>query len=266
MPNPKLIGRGGTADVFTWGGNEVLKLFFDWVPQDWILSEAEITQRISESELPSPKFIGTTTYLERRGIIYERVEGISMLRLISSKPWLINSQAKNFARLHAQINQESGEGLTPLRARIAQKINNIKFLPEPIKKGALEILDQLPDGGNLCHYDFHPDQVMVAPRSETIIDWMSALQGVPEADVAHTANLLTLARPPKTNWVMEKAIDAARGTFFRVYKAESLKLRPHLKWEAVEQWRIPMAAARLHENITGEREAFLNFLRNSIEK
>jgi Ser/Thr protein kinase RdoA (MazF antagonist) len=188
-----------------------------------------------------------------------------MLRLMSSKPWLINGQAKTFARLHAQINQESGEGLPQLRARIAQKINNVKFLPELIKRGALERLDQLPDGGKLCHYDFHPDQVMVRPGGEAIIDWMSALQGVPEADIAHTSNLLTLARPPKTNWIMEKVIDAARGSFFHSYKAETLVLRPNLKWGAVELWRIPMAAARLHENITGEREAFLSFLSRSIE-
>lgn len=266
MSNLRLIGRGGTAEIFAWKDNQVLKLFFDWVPAAWVQREAELAQRVSASSLPTPKFFEATTYMDRRAIVYERIDGGSMLHMISSKPWLVNHEARVFAQLHAQINQKSGVGLPLLRSELRRKIEAIKTLPQALKTFALQILDELPDGTSLCHYDFHPDQVMVNSEGHWILDWMSALQGDPDADVAHTSNLLTLARPPKTNWLLEKAIDAARGAFFRSYKAETRALRPNLSWETVERWRIPTAAARLNAGIAGEEEPILAFLQAQHRK
>jgi len=107
---------------------------------------------------------------------------------------------------------------------------------------------------------------MVSSRGHLILDWMAALQGDPNADVPHTSNLLTLARPPKTKWLMEQTIDAARGALFQSYKAETLALRPSLSWDHVDRWRIPTAAARLGAGIAGEEMPIMNFLRNELQK
>jgi aminoglycoside phosphotransferase (APT) family kinase protein len=266
VDQPQLIGRGGTAEVYSWKKDQVLKLFFDWVPASWIWHEVELAQRVSASSLPTPKFIETTTYSNRSAIVYERIDGHTMLHLISSRPWLVKSQARMLARLHAQINQQSGAGLPSLHLDIRNRISTVQNLPDSLKGFALDILDDLPDGKSLCHFDFHPDQVMVNSKGHLILDWMAALQGDPAADVAHTSNLLTLARPPKTNWLMEKVIDAARGAFFNSYKVESLALRPDLNWDVVNRWRIPAAAARLGAGIAGEEAPILDFLKNELQK
>lgn len=265
MDRPELIGRGGTAEVYSWKNDQVLKLFFDWVPASWIQREVELAQRVSASLLPTPRFIEMTSYSNRSAIVYEKIDGGTMLHLISSRPWLVKSQARILARLQAQINQQSGEGLPSLRSDIDNRIRTIKNLPDSLKTFALEVLDELPEGKSLCHFDFHPDQVMVNSKGHLILDWMAALQGDPAADVAHTSNLLTLARPPKRNWLMEKAIDAARGAFFNSYQAESLALRPSLNWDVVNRWRIPTAAARLGARIAGEEAPILDFLKNELQ-
>ena len=266
MDQPQLIGRGGTAEVYSWKKDQVLKLFFDWVPASWIWHEVELAQRVSASSLPTPKFIEMTTYSNRSAIVYERIDGDTMLRLISSRPWLVKSQARMLARLHAQINQESGVGLPSLHSDIRNRISTVQNLPDSLKGFALDILDDLPDGKSLCHFDFHPDQVMVNSKGHLILDWMAALQGDPAADVAHTSNLLTLARPPKTNWLIEMAIDAARGAFFNSYKAETIALRPDLNWEMVDRWRIPTAAARLGAGLAGEEAPISDFLKKELQK
>jgi hypothetical protein len=264
MEKLRLLGRGGTAEVYAWREGQVLKLFYDWVPEDWIHHEAQVAARVSLSTLPTPKLIETTHYMDRPALVYEKVEGISMLQLVSNKPWLVPAQARELARLHAQINQESGEGLIEIRTEMRRKIEAADDLPIDLKSSALQELSGLPDGKLLCHYDFHPDQVMASPGRFVVLDWMAAVQGDAHADVAHTANLLTLARPPKTNWVMEKLIDMARDSFFLSYKKETLRLRPRLDWNLVERWRVPAAAARLNAKIAGEREPILAFLRKSI--
>lgn len=265
MDNPQLIGQGGTAEVYSWKSDQVLKVFFDWVPAAWVQREAELAKRVSLSSLPTPKFIEMTGYSNRKAIVYEKIDGASMLHLISAKPWLVKQQARILARLHEQINRESGEGLPSLRSELSRQIVRVESLPELLRTFALNVLEELPDGKSLCHYDFHPDQVMVNSKGHLILDWMSAVQGDPHADVAHTANLLTLARPPKTSWLIEKAIDIARGAFFQTYKAETLAIRPSLSWDAVNRWRVPTAAARLSARIAGEEAPILNFLTTELK-
>ncbi len=36
----KPIALGRTAEVYAWQDNQVLKLYFDWCPPDWIEYEA----------------------------------------------------------------------------------------------------------------------------------------------------------------------------------------------------------------------------------
>jgi len=133
LDQPQLIGRGGTAEVYTWKKYQVLKLFFDWVPASWIQGEVELAQRVSASSVPTPKFIEMTSYSNRRAIVYERIDGHTMLHLISSRPWLVKQQARILAALHAQINQESGEGLPSLRSEMSRRIIALKSLPDSLK-------------------------------------------------------------------------------------------------------------------------------------
>lgn len=48
------IGRGNTAEVFELGDREVLKLFYDRIPFEYIEKEYETSRMIYQLGIPSP--------------------------------------------------------------------------------------------------------------------------------------------------------------------------------------------------------------------
>jgi len=163
MTNPEMtiIARGRTAEVLAWHDQQVLKLFYDWVPANAIEREVRAACVVSATDLPTPKFLGEVTLDGRHGLIFERVTGRSMLTALGTRPWFCVRYARQFAELHARIHQQVVSGLPSLKEGIDQTIRQVEGLPENLKAKALTRLEQLPEGEMLCHLDFHPDQVML---------------------------------------------------------------------------------------------------------
>ena len=210
------LGRGRTAEVFGWKDNLILKLFFDSTPDTWAQQEAQITRVAYEFGLPVPAVEGVIEIDGRNGILFERIDGPSMLTETKSKPWKLFRSALVLAELHAAIHKCIGPDLPSQRHQLEDAIRNAKALPENMKEAALKVLDHLPDGNALCHGDFHPDNVMVSSRGPIIIDWIIATQGNPLADAARTSLLLRLGDPPpgtRGRWL----INSGRGLYHSTY-------------------------------------------------
>jgi aminoglycoside phosphotransferase (APT) family kinase protein len=107
---------------------------------------------------------------------------------------------------------------------------------------------------------------MITPRGLMILDWMTACQGDPLADVARTSVLLTFGQAPYMNRLIRNLIDLLRGAFYRSYLSRYLALHPQVTWAEVEAWMIPVAAARLREDIPGEQQPILEFIRRSLQE
>jgi thiamine kinase-like enzyme len=61
----------------------------------------------------------------------------------------------------------------------------------------LKFLGGLSEGSALCHYDFHPGNIILSPKGPVIIDWLNALVGNQLADVSRTFMLISsTALPP----------------------------------------------------------------------
>jgi hypothetical protein len=197
QPSPgPLIARGRTAELYAWGEGQALKLFYDWCPPDWAKHEADVVRIEGRTGLPMPKLIDAAEINGRPGLIYERVDGPSMLESFKTRPWRLGGHARELAGLHAAVHKQSGAGLAPLRADLVRAIEQAKEAAPDLKQDALRILDRLPDGTALCHFDFHPQQVLRSAQGWVIIDWITGVQGHPAADVARTVILLASARCP----------------------------------------------------------------------
>ena len=257
------LARGRTAEIYAWGQDRVVKLFFDWVPESAVHPEVEISRNLSATTLPTPKFLGAVEAEGRRGLLYERVDGPSMVRAMTTQPWRLTRLAAQFAELHAVIHQQQGDDFPPLRPQLTWTIEHTD-LPPDLKAHALATLDHLEDGNALCHLDFHPDQVILTPRGPVVIDWMTAAQGNPLADVARTVILLRVGQLPYGGWFQRAFINAGRRLFLRTYLRRYRQLHAGLTEAAIAAWTIPLAAARLREDIPGERDALLAFLQASL--
>ena len=250
MTKGALIGRGRTAEIYAWGNDQIIKLFYDWCPALWAEHEVEISQVVQEAGLPVPACGGLVEVEGRRGLIYERIQGSSMLREMLAKPWKLLWAARTLAGLQAAIHRCVVPGLPSHRQQMERCINEAAW-PQDVKEAALHALSQLPAGQALCHGDFHPDNILLAPRGPVIIDWLAATQGNPLADVARTSLLLRLGEPV-SGTPGRRFINLIRAPFHALYMRRYLQLRPGSRQEIVA-WQLPVAAARLCDRIPGEQ-------------
>ena len=261
-PGP-LIATGRTAEVYAWGQDRILKLYYTWCPLEWAQYEVKIGRAISGKALPTPRLLDSITLDGRAGIIYERVDGPSMLAVLTQKPWRVNRLARLLAELQAEVHRLRGEGLPSLRDSLSSTIRRVENLPSPIMDFALGVLSGLPDGSALCHFDFHPAQVILTQNGPVIIDWMTAHQGHPLADVARTSVLFRFAQVPGAGRAMRTLVNLWRGQFYRTYIGRYLELNPGYSQEGIRRWMVPVADGRLKEEIPGEQPALLRFIEAS---
>lgn len=259
-----LIAEGRTAEVHAWNENQVVKLFHSWCPADWVDQEIESSRAVSELDVPTPRFLDVVEVDGRRGIVYERVDGPSMNSLLFSKPWALLQHARQLATLHTRMHSQHGQGLAPLRESLRLDIQRVETLPGDLKNRVLQLLDELPDGNALCHFDFHPEQVIVTKEGLFIIDWMTACHGHPLADVARTAVILNVGQSPTANRVMRLITNILRGSFARTYISHYLQLNPQQAHDDIRTWMIPVAAGRLREDIQGERDKLLSIIQSHL--
>lgn len=179
-----IIARGRTAEIFAWGSNRVLKLFLDWCPAAWAEQEARVTQAVHETGIPVPAVEGIVEVESRLGIVFERVEGPSMLGVLGAKPWKLVQFARLLAELQAAMHSREIAGFPLQRERLESNIQAAEVLPATTREAVLNLLRRLPDGNAVCHGDFHPDNIIMSSRGPIIIDWLTATQGNPLADVA----------------------------------------------------------------------------------
>jgi len=116
---------------------------------------------------------------DRSGIIYERVDGPSMLAALTRQPWAVLRCARLLADLHLNIHESVVAGLPSQRARLEQRVRESSLASAPAREAALRLLERLPGGDKLCHGDFHPDNVILSTRGAVVIDWNDATQGNP---------------------------------------------------------------------------------------
>jgi uncharacterized protein (TIGR02172 family) len=252
------IAQGRTAEIFLWGDNEVLKLYRDWCPSDWIDYEQKIAHAVHEAGIPTPAPGEIVDVNGRRGLVYERLEGISMLRDMNARPWTILKHARSLAELQVEINQKSIPGLPSVKDGLRNGISTSRHLRDDQKEKILTLLDTLPEGKSLCHGDYHPDNVFLIKSGPVIIDWVTSSRGSPWADVARTSMILEVA-PKAVGKQVSTMVLMMIQLYRRMYLNRYQKIVPDEDNEG-ERWLPIIAAARLNEEIVLEREALLKIV------
>lgn len=255
------IAQGRTAEVYLWNDHHVLKLYREWCPPRWIEEEAQVASAVHAAGIPSPAADEIVEVDGRRGLIYERIEGISMLQDMNARPWTILKHARSLADLHVQIHKLSIAGLPSYKDGMQHAITQTPHLTEDLRNKALSVLEALPDGKQLCHGDYHPGNVIVTKNGPIVIDWMTARRGSPWADVARTSMILSIGVKSAGKQV-RPLIQMAILLYHRAYLRRYCSLIPDPNNE-LKRWSPVIAAARLNENITPEREVLLQVIKAS---
>jgi aminoglycoside phosphotransferase (APT) family kinase protein len=255
------IGQGRGAEIFALeDGERVVKLAREGA--DLLEREATALRAAHGAGVPVPEVYELVEDRSgRRGLVMGRVLGRDMLTRFAARPWTLFGAGRKLGALHAQLHRiEAPRELPAARAVLEERIGRSTALSSTQRDRALAVLWQLPDGDRLCHFDFHPANVISDGRTLTIIDWPGACRGDPLADVAMTAIALHGGTPtPGTPLITRLFAPLGRkvvlGGYMRAY-------RRHGAWdrERFGRWRMVAAALRLTYEIAGEESGLARII------
>ena len=132
------------------------------------------------------------------------------------------------------------------------------------KQGIYKYINSLPDGNILCHFDFHPDNIMLSAGKNVVIDSMTACKGDGLSDVARTGIILKFSEIPRVPRFVNMIFSCMKKKLYKDYIKEYLKAT-RSQIERIEAWEMPIAGARLREWIPEkEKQTLLAFIKRSI--
>ncbi|MEE4194381.1 MAG: phosphotransferase [Anaerolineae bacterium] len=245
------IAIGHTAEVYEYQPGWVLKLFKANYSRGHVEYEFRIHQAVQNAGIPVPKAGDEILEIDGRfGILYEKVNGQPMARILEKQPWKFFAYARKLAQLHVQMHADpmQADGLPTMKERLRRGVNEIEEMPPDFRDRLFQVMDRLPDGSRLCHGDFHVENVLVDGDDFYIIDWVDAAIGSPTADVARTSIILLGAAstlPKVLGWLLVR--------MHAVYLEEYARLHPFDR-EEYQHWLPVIAAARLSEGLTDQQE------------
>jgi len=243
LATAELVGKGFCSNVYAWGDGRVLKLFHGPPGHARAQREYAATAAVHAAGLPAPAAFELIEVEGHSGIVFERVEGVSLLTHTQARPWTLFDAVRLLADLHARMHRCTAPATLPtLRERIADRIEAADA-PAEHKQAARDRLRALPDGTALCHGDFHPENILLTARGPVVIDWGSASRGDPLGDVACTSRLLQSARlPPWSPGYAHLMLKCLRQLMHRSYLKRYLQRAPGTR-RLIGAWQVPIAVA-----------------------
>ena len=243
-----VIGVGRTATIYDLAPEpKVLKYFNEGILPEEALYEAKIGRAIYAAGIPAPAVGEMVSINGRNGLIYERIDGPTLLAALMRRPWRNRHFARRLATLQAEIHSikiEPESGIPKLKPAFKKLIERAEPLPDEMRQDLLTKLERMPDRDSVYHGDFHPENVILSPRGPIGIDWANALIGSPWADVARTSILLNGARLRLRSTIGRFAGWPAG--FTSIYLQTYCQLNPGGE-KAYRAWLPIVAAARLTE-------------------
>ena len=141
-----------------WNQSQVVKLFRDFMPAAAARRELQNTEAVVRAGVTAPAPYGEVNVHGRVGLVFENVDGPTMLRSVSSRPWTLVRAAHTLAELHADTHGRLAPALPRLKENLLRSIGNAPGLSDSARGSALQALGAQPDGDSICHGDFSSGQ------------------------------------------------------------------------------------------------------------
>jgi Ser/Thr protein kinase RdoA (MazF antagonist) len=237
----ELIGEGRMAEVFAVDDETVVKVDrpeFDGVA----VYEVTIMREVVRSGLPVPDVIATTMVDGRHGLVLRRLRGPALAEVVRLSE-SVEPLAEAFVELHIALHSADAPSAPELVSRLTEEIER-SGLPHRTRSELSRYVTEAGGDVGLCHFDFHPDNVIVTDTDWKVIDWVAAATGPTTADFARTI----LLRANATDKATRSFINHVRryGSQRRGITADELSM-----------WLRVVAAARLSEGFGGSYASWL---------
>lgn len=254
----KVVGKGRSADVYEYGSDTVVKLF----KGQYSISEAEKEYKlhmiVQGYALPIPKLYDTITIGDKKGLVYQKINGFTMLDDIRQNPSKMPDYAKDTASLHLEIAKCSvdDDQLESVNQQYLEWIKWLDLLSDEKKQKAIDYINSLPSGNTLCHSDFHPDNIMIEDGKYYIIDWINVNRGYFAADVMRSCAIIEFgskASDMELGSEIQAGIEMYRKTYL-----DSIVAGSDLSPDEIYRWEIPVLVGKLLDGNPEDEKRFVH--------
>ncbi|MCB2299229.1 aminoglycoside phosphotransferase family protein [Clostridium tagluense] len=240
MKYGKIIGIGDTANVCEWEEGKVLKLFYQGYPKESVEREFQNAKAIRNMNFAKPKVYEIIFCEERMGIIYDRVEGESLLDWVM-RTGDVKECAVYMAKLHKEILQNTINNVANYKEFLKCNILKSPSVNSKKQEEVLKMLDELLDGNTLCHGDFHPGNILISDGHTMVIDFMNLCHGDFLYDVARTVFLVEYTP------VSIEVVDREMLLQFKKTLADLYLMQMNVTREMIQNYLSVIIAARVGE-------------------
>ncbi len=267
-PSQAVLGLGRTAEVMAVGNDRIKKRFRSSFPHHAIRAEFAASDWVYRQGLSVPRVFELLEEEAGLSIVFQRIQGPTLMKRLLL-PGFQKRGARLLASLHAEIHRIPTDESAPFRSMklaLTSSIREAPILTETEKERIIRYTEVLPEETRLCHGDFHPDNVLLG-KQPVIIDWATAVSGSPAGDAARTVLMLQYGSlPDKTPQWINVIVGLVRKRLTRTYLEQYLKLSG-LSRRELEQWMLPVAAARLIEWLpTQEKTQLAGLVRTRLKE
>lgn len=262
---PLYVSR--SSELYLWEENKLLKLFFEEVDPEFSKREENSLKESFQKKLSEVECFGAVKIEGRTGLLIKKLNGKTLLALLAEDASILPKIPEYMAALQLKMHAEKSETMISYKSVVMSALESepLLFLSADEKKKAQEYIQQLPDGENILHLDYHPDNIMSDGDVTSVIDWATAAKGVPAADVATTVYILADGEvPPGTSKEEAEFLANLRAEVLKNYLAQYRKVNP-ISDEEIAQWRLATLVVRLGVwNIESEKEKLQVKIREEI--
>ena len=241
-----VIGRGKTATVF----RDMDRAIKRYVNQPFVevQNEAMRQQYAYNQGLPVPAVLDVRKLDENRSeLVMEYVDGRPLIGSKSDKDERRQAICE-LVKLQCCVHRVQATGLPKQQDVLFEKIQRVNDLDKPDKDKVFErLLKSDNNENNLCHGDFHPQNILCDGKKHWIIDWVDATAGNPVADAC------------RTYLIFKQYMSRSSGLYLSMFCKTA-----NVKKEDVLMWLPVIAAARLNENMEDKMRAALMTLIQNI--
>jgi aminoglycoside phosphotransferase (APT) family kinase protein len=241
----KIIVERPNKTIYLEDG-KVYKVMSDAYLASDVFNEALNLVAVGETQLKVPKIVEVTKIDGKWAIVWEYIEGTTLLDLMKKEPKRFDEFLGRFVDIQLEMHRYSATRLPVLIDKMHRKIR-AGDLDATTRYELHTMLDGMPRHTKLCHGDFTPSNVVITKDDEAyIIDWSHAAQGNASADAAQTWLLFNFYRSqfPENPDVAEK--------YLALFCAKSDTARQY-----VEKWIAIVSASQLVKGKPEEREFLL---------
>ena len=237
------IGVGNTAEVYEWGNGRIIKLFNTNYPTAAVEREYMNARSIKNLNFWKAREHGIVTYGDRTGIVYDRLEGESLVDYLMRTGDIPKTVVAMTGLHNAILDQEMFDDNIPYYKKfLNEHIGQNPQLTDEQKEDYHKKVSSLPDDSQLCHGDFHPGNIILTEKGAAVIDFMNICRGPRLYDVARTYFLLN-SPPPFDLGEEREQFEQARNQMVDEYLA-SMRVMPE---ELVDYLEVIEAARKSEE-------------------